>query len=64
MNTLKETSILMDTYDDGEHHSRQQIVEKNILLLRKLDKAMENLSPKSRQEVIFAAVAIFFQQEK
>ena len=64
MNTLKETGILMDMYDDGEYHSRQQIVEKNILLLRKLDKTMENLSPKSRREVIFAAVAIFFQQEK
>lgn len=64
MNTLKETSILMDTYDDGEHHSRQQITEKNILLLRKLDKAMVNLSSESRREVIFAAVAIFFQQER
>lgn len=65
MNNLTTVSRKqIDVYDDSKCRCPQQIGEKNVLLLRDLDIAMENLSPESRREIIYAAVALFSQQEK
>lgn len=64
MATLKESCKQMDTYGNSDFYRPQQIGEKNILLLRELDMAMETLSLENRREIIYAAVELFSQQEK
>ena len=55
---------VIDIYEDQENCWDMLIKEENVLLLRDLDLAMENLSLKNRQEVISVAVEIFFPPKK
>lgn len=64
MTTLKKSRKQMDTYGNSDLYRPQQIGEKNILLLRELDIAMETLSLENKREIIYAAVELFSQQEK